>query len=55
MGWPQYVWVAVMAFNLVVAGCKHGKPYQGKHHLGHTAAITLLSYVLLDQGGFWRG
>lgn len=56
MGWPQAIWIAIMAIGLGIHIAKHGKFKQPeKFHAGARLVYVLLMAGLLYWGGFWDG
>lgn len=51
--WPQYLTIALYAFNLIIAIGMDGKPRTGKYSAGVTVASTLISAFVMWRGGWW--
>ena len=50
-GWPQWVYLSIFAFGLVVHICNHGdkREYNGPLAL---VSVAICSWILYE-GGFW--
>lgn len=53
-GWPQWLWFAMMAANLLATAYMHGKPRTGEHNIFTSLIGTGLGFVLLSYGGFFK-
>jgi hypothetical protein len=51
--WPQYVWIAMTAFTLLVAAVMDGKPKTGNHSLALYMLSVAFGAWLLWCGGFF--
>lgn len=53
MGWPQYVYLALLCVGVGMACAKHGEPKTGKHDGWTTLISAGLLIALLWSGGFF--
>lgn len=53
-GGAQITMMLLMGANLGLGLALHGKPRTGKHDAGITLFATVVQYVILWWGGFWR-
>lgn len=53
MHWPQYTWIGIASFNLVMSYRLDGQPRKGEHRLPIDVIGTALSLLLLFYGGFF--
>jgi hypothetical protein len=51
--WPQITWLGLMAFGLLIAAAKDGRP-RSNYSIGETIIATGISFGILWAGGFWH-
>lgn len=51
--WPQWTYVGVFAFNLLMAIILDGQPKTGNHSAGVTLVASAIALVILVSGGFF--
>jgi hypothetical protein len=52
MGWPQWVFIGILAFNICYTAVHNGQP-QGNHDIRVTLASIVFSAAILTCGGFF--
>lgn len=52
MGWPEWIWVALMFYNAAVFAINDGKP-RSKYNFNLFVVSVPLSFGLLYWGGFF--
>ena len=50
--WPQWTYLALIVFNLLVAASSHGKP-RGPHNGWESLAAIAVVLFITIEGGFW--
>jgi LPXTG-motif cell wall-anchored protein len=50
---PQIIMIVLLAFNLAIGLCEHGKPKTGTQNFWATLIGCALTAGLLWWGGFW--
>lgn len=55
MGYPQYIWIALMALSLLASAHLHGKPKTDKNNFFTSFVHVGLVTALLYWGGFFGG
>jgi hypothetical protein len=53
--WPQIIWLFLAIFGLGYGLYKHGKPKEGRESFWITLVATLVSFILVYCGGFFKG
>jgi len=53
MGVWQWIWVCLVAINLLLVANKHGQP-NGKYNFWVTLFSTVLNFIILYFGGFFK-
>lgn len=53
-GWPQWTVVALWAMRILIDVSYDGEPRKGKHNGSLALFATVLSAVILWNGGFFR-
>jgi len=53
-GWPQWVYIAIIITNLLIAANVHGKPRTGNHNFWIALAGVTIGTLVIYAGGFWE-
>lgn len=53
IGWPEGIWFAIVAINLLVALANDGKPKEGNVNLAASMLGAACAFGLLYWGGFF--
>lgn len=53
IGWPQIVWICIVAMNLGMYLVKHGEEMSGKYNFFISLICQLISLWILYCGGFF--
>lgn len=55
MGWPQYLYLALMCIGVGMTCAKHGQPKSGEHDGWVTIISAGITVAILWAGGFFGG
>jgi len=53
VGWPQGIMIALLMFNIIYVGIKHGQTKTEKYNFGVTLIAVIFQILLLWWGGFF--
>lgn len=53
MGWPQVVYIGLMALSIGITLALHGQPRTGKHNVGYAVIGAAISLGVVYWGGFF--
>ncbi|WP_185097129.1 hypothetical protein [Chryseobacterium sp. IHB B 17019] len=54
MGTPQIILLVLYGASLLLQAHDHGKPKEGNHNFWHTLTSAVITFLLLDWGGFFE-
>lgn len=52
-GWPQWTWIGLAAFNLIMNAVLDGQPRTGNYSAGVYLAALIVSAFIVISGGFF--
>lgn len=52
-GWPQWTYVGLFAFNVVMGAVLDGQPKTGNHSAGVSLVAVVMAVFILISGGFF--
>lgn len=52
-GWPQWTYIGLLAFNVVMSAVLDGQPKSGNHSAGVSLVAAVLGVFILVSGGFF--